>query len=664
MRLKAAHITNYKCIEDSGEFSLGPVTCLVGKNESGKTALLEVLYKLNPHVKERANFDHQQEYPRRHLSDYENTDEPATVVSTKWSLDEHEMAAVCEVLGPGSMKDPEVTVKRGYDNTNYWTIQVDEPKVVKHLISSSSLHTEEAEEVNKFTTIKELKAHLEALGDSASERHKELLAILKKHFARGTATLAAIDLLAKRMPKFLYFSQYDRMSGQVALEALIKRKADNQLTSEDRVFLAFLGLVGTSVEDLSQTKQFEPLIAKLEAVSNKISRDIFEYWSQNRHLKVQFRLDAALPNDPPPYDKGWIMRTRIYNAHHEVTVSFDERSTGFVWFFSFLVLFSQVKKIHGDNLIILLDEPGLSLHAKAQADLLRYINEKLRPHHQVVYTTHSPFMIPPDDLMSARTVEDVAVERDGNIQILGTKVGDRVLSTDRDTLFPLQSALGYEITQSLFVGEHTLLVEGPSDYLYLKVFSDELKSRGRTYLDPRWVICPTGGIEKVSAFMILFGGNRLHVAVLVDFAKGQKKRVDELRRSKLLRDGHVLSAEMYAGQDEADTEDLLGRATYMALVNQTYGLKDGTQLDLTRSVAKAGRVLKDVEEHFATLPVGASEFDHFRPAAYLLENRSDVLHSLPELEPALDRFEKLFADLNALLAGELRPAVRAMAGSR
>jgi hypothetical protein len=581
------------------------------------------------------------------------------VITTRWELDDADLAALRDVLGPDALKGTEVTVKRGYDNRNYWTVPVDELTVLKHLISASSLHTEEAAEADKFPTVKGLKGHLEALGENASERHKQLLAVLTKHFAGGTAVLAAVEILAKRMPKFLYFSQYDRMSGQVALEALIKRKSDNQLTSEDRVFLAFLGLVGTSVEDLSQTKQFEPLIAKLEAVSNKISRDIFEYWSQNRHLKVQFRLDAALPNDPPPFNSGWIMRTRIHNAHHEVTVSFDERSTGFVWFFSFLVLFSQVKKTHGDNVIILLDEPGLSLHAKAQADLLRYINEKLRPQHQVIYTTHSPFMIPAEDLMSARTVEDVAVERDGNIQILGTKVGDRVLSTDRDTLFPLQSALGYEITQSLFVGEHTLLVEGPSDYLYLKVFSDELKARGRIHLDPRWVICPTGGIEKVSAFMILFGGNRLHVAVLVDFAKGQKKRVDELRRTKLLRDGHVLSADMYAGQDEADTEDLIGRAAYMALINHSYGLKDGMQLDPARGQGKPGRVLKETEEHFATLPPSAPEFDHFRPAAYLLENRSDMLRNLPELDAVLDRFEKLFADLNALLVGETKPTARA-----
>ena len=74
-------------------------------------------------------------------------------------------------------------------------------------------------------------------------------------------------------------------------------------------------------------------------------------------------------------------------------------------------------------------------------------------------------------MMSVRTIEDVVqTDQRGRKESLGTKVGDKVLSTDKDTLFPLQGALGYEITQSLFIGDHSLLVEGPSDLLYLQAF--------------------------------------------------------------------------------------------------------------------------------------------------------------------------------------------------
>ncbi len=89
--------------------------------------------------------------------------------------------------------------------------------------------------------------------------------------------------------------------------------------------------------------------------------------------------------------------------------------------------------------------------------------------------------------------------------------------------------MGYEITQTLFIGTNSLLVEGPSDVLYLTAFSAELKKRGRTHLDQRWTICPIGGVDKVAAFMRLLSGNTIHVAVLIDYASGQKKKIEELR---------------------------------------------------------------------------------------------------------------------------------------
>ncbi len=250
---------------------------------------------------------------------------------------------------------------------------------------------------------------------------------------------------------------------------------------------------------------------------------------------------------------------------------------------------------HTGKIILLLDEPGLSLHGKAQADLQRYFKERLAPDHQVIYTTHSPFMVPHENLLSARTVEDVVVlHTDEPPEVHGTKVGSEVLSTDKDTLFPLQAALGYEITQSLFVGAHTLLVEGPGDLLYLKVVSEVMRAFARKQLDQRWTICPAGGIDKVSAFMSLFGGNRLHVAVLTDFASGQKKKIDDFRRSKLLRDGHVLTMDVYAGQGEADIEDVLGPALYVDLVNACYSLSG---LHALSAPLTGARVVKHTENH-------------------------------------------------------------------
>lgn len=392
-------------------------------------------------------------------------------------------------------------------------------------------------------------------------------------------------------------------------------------------------------------RRFEELVAELEAVSNRLTQEIFEYWSLNKHLEVQFKFDQARPQDPAPFNAGFTFRTRIKNRRHGVTVSFDERSAGFVWFFSFLVWFSQLKRNYGENLFILLDDPALTLHARAQEDLLRYINEKLKPIYQVIYTTHSPFMIDPGNILGVRTIEDVVIDE----EIQGTKVGDEVLSTDADTLFPLQAALGYDITQTLFVGEHTLLAEGPSDFLYLKWFSEELQRQGREHLDPRWVIAPSGGISKVGSFVTLFGANKLHVAVFSDYHTGVKQKVRDLRSSDLLKQGHVFTADMYVNQEKADIEDLLGRSFYVALLNECYSLSQDNKLPSKKPENTPMRVVKEVEDYFRTLPPEVPEFDHTKPALFLMENTATLRDKLPYLRRALDRFEKLFMDLNKLL---------------
>jgi hypothetical protein len=227
--------------------------------------------------------------------------------------------------------------------------------------------------------------------------------------------------------------------------------------------------------------------------------------------------------------------------------------------------------------------------------------------------------------------------------VLGTKVSDNVLSVDRETLFPLQGALGYEITQTLFIGKNSLLVEGPSDLLYLKAYSAELKQQGRTGLSQAWTITPVGGVDKVSAFMSLLYGNKLNVAVLTDFAKGQKKKIDDLKKLKLLSEAQILTANTYTGTGEADIEDLISRDGYIALVKQAYNLP-------VLKVASPGteRVVKDVEDAFRLLPPSTPEFDHFFPSSFLIEKPA-VLKSLPSYKEALDRFERLFKDLNTLL---------------
>lgn len=309
-----------------------------------------------------------------------------------------------------------------------------------------------------------------------------------------------------------------------------------------------------------------------------------------------------------------------------MTLNFGERSAGFVWFFSFLVAFSEYRDSE-DNIVLLLDEPGLGLHAAAQADLLRYIEERLAPNHQVVYTTHSPFMVDPTQLDRVRTVEDVTGE--------GTKIRDDVLATSRDTLFPLQAALGYELAQTLFVAPDNLVVEGPSDYVYLSVLSEHLRSLGRTSLDPRWVIVPVGGLDKIPTFIALLGAH-LNVAVVMDASAGGSQKVNSLIERGVLDVKNVIPLNAITGGKEADVEDIFDEAFYLKL------LKDSGAATVAKSKLRAGlRIVKRVEQ-----AVGA--FDHYRPARHLLERQVDLLPLVDD--PTLDRFEKLFGEINGLLS--------------
>jgi hypothetical protein len=123
-------------------------------------------------------------------------------------------------------------------------------------------------------------------------------------------------------------------------------------------------------------------------------------------------------------------------------------------------------------------------------------------------------MVGATKLDRVRMVEDI----DGK----GTTVSEDVLSTNRDTVFPLQAALGYELAQSLFVGPNNIVVEGPADYLYFKIISGQLKEKGRVPLDSKWVIVPVGGLDKIPTFVALLGA-QLNVAVVMDVAAGVRR---------------------------------------------------------------------------------------------------------------------------------------------
>lgn len=431
MRLMAAQVQNYKLIADTGRFRVDNLTCLVGKNESGKTAVLRALHRLKPDDADETDFDVETEYPRQDLYDYKprHATNPDNVVTTWWQISDAEATWIANRFGADTLKNRELVVSKGCSNQWKWASGIDEKAAVQYLVATSGLDEADKDKLKEVVATAVLVSGVEALEESG--RRDKFTERLQTLLDGKTATQIVHNFLALQFPTFVYYANYYALPGQMSLDHFIQVEAQQQLGWPEKIFRALLGLVGSTAQEISQTQTYESMKADLEAIGLRLSREIFEYWSQNRDLEVEFNFDQARPGDQPPFNSGYVFRTRIKNRRHGVSVSFDERSTGFVWFFSFLVWFSQMQREHGDNLVLLLDEPGLSLHGTAQADLLRYIEEKLVPKYQVLYTTHSPFMVDATNLPSVRTVEDVS---EGD-KVIGTRVGDEILSTDAETLF-------------------------------------------------------------------------------------------------------------------------------------------------------------------------------------------------------------------------------------
>lgn len=653
MQLVSAHITNFRSAEDSEPFAVGDVTCLVGKNEAGKSALLLALAALNPHPSTPAILDKERDYPRRQLTAYDATHgkEAAVAVTSVWQLTPEEKSQIDAAVGEGVLKSTRVSVLRRYGKKPEVIADIDFALSLESLYKRFALDAAERAVLKSATTTSALIETLAGLS-SLTEKHTQLKAHLDKV---GTVTSQVNTAILGFLPKFMYFSSYDRMEGAIQLEQTRQLIANGQIDQDEnrgiRLFVEFLEYAGVSIDEITATNTYETFNAKLQAASNNITDQILEYWTQNPDLSVVVRVEPGLSGDRPPFNSGTVARARVYNSLHRVDTPFSERSAGFVWFFSFLVKFAQVKD-EATPVILLLDEPGLTLHGKAQADLLRFFSDKLAPHHQIIYSTHSPFMVPANDLASVRIVEDKVETKNKRRLPIGTKVRDDVLTTDPDTLFPLQGALGYDITQSLFVGENTLLVEGPGDILYLQALSDALTRKGRTGLDKRWTVCPAGGIDKLHPFIALFAGNALNVAVLSDQAKGDKTKIEKLKRSEILKAGHFFTMADFVGREEGDIEDIFEAEIFAAILNGAYQLTgdhEFTPDKLSKADTTTSRQLKKAEAAFKVMPETIPMLDHFTPAAWLLRNGKILDAKSAAVTQTLDRAEKIFETYNALL---------------
>ena len=362
---------------------------------------------------------------------------------------------------------------------------------------------------------------------------------------------------------------------------------------------------------------------------------------------MRFDVRDAKPGDPDGMQQGVNIWGEVYDTIHMASTPLGTRSRGFVWFFSFLAWYEDVKR-RGEKVILLLDEPGLSLHGRAQGDLLKYFDAELAD-RQVIYSTHSPFMIDARKFERVRVVQDLGIDaakelpRDKD----GTKVLKNIFEATNDSLFPLQKALGYDSTQTLFIGPHSVVVEGASDLLYLQAVSGELEREKRIGLAPKWTIAPVGSISKVPAYVALLAAQPdLNIAVLVDIQRKDRPLIEDLYKKKFLKEHKVMTFGDFLEREEADIEDLFDRQFYLEIVNREFE----RQLErpvLVDGLGREPRTVKALEIYFEKEPLISGAFSHYRPARYFMENVAELWKDVSE--DTKNRFENIFKVLNGLI---------------
>ena len=628
MRLRSFHVKRFRNVVDSGEVAVEEqVTCLVGKNEAGKSALLEALYLFNPAYDDTFNVEEQ--YPRWLAAKDRRREDLNDVspISVRLELEDHEWDEVVETLGAGVLTGRDLKVSKRYRGGLRWTVKWSEEPAVKNLLGE--FPTSVADAVRDQTTLDGLRAALEALepadegsGPSDDEIDAARAVLADKGLDGTDVWNRLVGILKPHLPRFFRFTEYSTLPGRIDFDELASGQQDGPGRSGLQTARALLQLAGTELDQL-RDDDYELRRGELEAVQIDLTRQVFEYWKQNPDLQVIIDVDKeTVQQSRGQTAVARFLDIRLSDKRTGYSNNFSQRSSGFQWFFSFLAAFSEFDR--QDAPVVLLDEPALALHGRAQADFLRFINERLAPDSPVLYTTHSPFMVEAGQLERVRIVEDSGPPT-------GATATTEVLVADPDSLFPLQAALGYDIAQSLFIGPNNLVVEGTSDFIYLTIMSQLCAATGRSQLDDRWRVLPAGGATNIPTFVSLIGPH-LDITVLADAGTRGMQRVTGMVDQGLLA-GHRLILASVAASTNADIEDLFSEGDYLKLFNKTFN----TSLKVS-NLPQGDRIVKRLEEK-------QGDFVHGKVAETLLRNHSEITFT----DTTLDRFATLIDALNATM---------------
>lgn len=665
-------VQNFKKVKDTGWISCETLTTFVGKNESGKSAIFRGLSKINPSDGEK--YDGLKEFPRKRYTDeFSKQDWVVSDVEFQFSSDDQ-----TELNKIGSLfKDTKsVTCTRHYSQK----LNIEfEPKIesldtsnrdfldlLKKLLQTIEQAVAPEERTEKLTSVKKallpfLSQKIQQIetqppdslvaestatevrnnvmtqisGEWQKDQFQETISVLAEfsnRFAHNRQLEQGRQWAEKNIPKFIYFDRYDIIDSAIHIPTFIQQLNQNPTAPRLRATKCLFQHVGLDLQDLQRldpsqsNKTIEELrrladerSIKMSSASNAMTHKFSEWWEQRKH-KFRYQVDG--PN----------FRVWVSDDLDPSEIELDQRSAGMQYFFSFYLIFLVEAEAAHRNSILLLDEPGLHVHGTAQQKVVKFL-EKLSEENQVLYTTHSPFMIDGDHLKRVRIVHEDA--NDGT-----TRVSEDVWPKDKESLFPLQAGLGYAIAQTLFFSNRQMVVEGLSDYSILKAMNENLSRKGMKTLRKDAVIVPTGGVNNLLPLASLLLGQEIRIAILLDGDEPGLRKGKEIANRLQLK---CLFVSDFAGKENAEIEDLFAEAFYLKAVKEAY---PNVTLRFTSKESEINGIAKRVEAAFNRMNI--SDFEKWRPLRVI----ADWIQADPEVvtEDVLTRFEKIFEQVNIVLS--------------
>ncbi len=553
MEIKSFGIKNYRSIKDSGVCYLSGdnITVIAGKNESGKTAILEALEDFNKDktIREGAiNIHHPKTIPE---------------IAITFEIDQETLNEISNEIGLGIRATKPISIEfiKRYPN-EYRYVLSDESRKALGIKDERLLETKQKEITDIYTQIKDIYSELPQIGvtlpeidlenstifgaqlndfrnniqpnlaqipdeerrDSFTQALEQIINKITELDNLKSAEQKFIDEIRKGIPNFILFSSFDDVFPS---EIPLSKAPNNELVKDlDIISELNLELI---------TSGSTPLKAKHKKQLNvRLREDYSRFWEQD------------LTNLSIDWDSN---NLQFFITEGDNFYPPNMRSKGKQWHLAFYIRVSARAREDVPN-IILIDEPGLYIHAQAQKDVIRKLEDSA-DYVPIVYSTHSPYLIEVDKLHRVRLISKPTEEE-------GTLISNKIhKNADKETLAPIITAIGLDLSLGLDIAkDNNIIFEGITDYYYVRAFQQLLKFKFREEVH----FIPGAGADKLNLLASLMIGWGFNYCVVLDNDKKGRQIKDRLLRNFGHTNIKIISVS--ENKDE-EIEDLFNREDFV-----------------------------------------------------------------------------------------------------